>query len=53
MLLQGCHKSGKPGKMSVFDQNQGKPGKVRGKVWKSGKSHGKCLKMVVCLQVFW
>ena len=25
----GCHKSGKPGKMSVFDQNQGKPGKVK------------------------
>ena len=32
---QGCHKSGKPGKMSIFDQNQGKPGKVREK---SGKN---------------
>ena len=29
IVLQGCHKSGKPGRMSIFDENQGKPGKVR------------------------
>ena len=31
-------KSGKPGKMSNFGQNQGRLGKVREKIWKSGKS---------------
>ena len=44
MALQVCHKSGKSeklGKMSIFDQNQGKPGKVREKVSKSAKSQGK------------
>ena len=40
-------KPGKPGKMSIFDQNQGNTGKVREKVWKSGKIQGKFLKMVV------
>ena len=56
IMIHGCHKSGKPGKlgkMSIFDQKQGKPGKVRAKVWKSGQSQGIFLKMVFRLLVFW
>ena len=55
-MIHGCHKSGKPGKlgkMSIFDQKQGKPGKVRAKVWKSEQSQGIFLKMVFRLLVFW
>ena len=44
-------KPGKPGKMSIFDQNQGNTGKVREKVWKSENS-GEIFKNG-CLLVFW
>ena len=40
-MIQGCRKSGKLGKMSIFDQKQGKPGKVRaksGEIFKNGFS---------------
>ena len=43
---QGCHKSGKPGKISVFGKNLGKPGKVREKIWKIEQVKEKSVKFL-------